>query len=107
MANERRRSLRQNMRLEAMIFDLDGSMVGPCKLMNVSVSGAKLILQAPLEVPDCFLLVLSRKGGVQRQCDVIWRLGASVGIRFAVPAVAEDQEVSFATDTLTRISSRH
>ena len=107
MSNERRRSLRQTMRLEAMIFDIDGSMVGPCTMMNVSVSGAKLILRAPTEVPDSFLLVLSRKGGVRRQCEVIWRSDASIGIRFVVPGAAEDQEVSFTSDTLTRISSRN
>jgi hypothetical protein len=93
MSNERRRSLRQAMRLEAMIFDLDGSMVGPCMMMNVSVSGAKLILPAPTEVPDCFRLVLSRKGGVRRQCEVIWRSEASIGIRFVSPGATEGEEV--------------
>ena len=107
MSNERRRALRQSMRLEAMIFDLEGSMVGPCMMMNISVSGAKLILQEPAEVPDCFVLVLSRKGGVRRQCEVTWRSEASIGVRFVSPGAAEDQEVSFVSDTLTRISSRN
>ena len=93
MPNERRRSLRHPMRLEAMIFDLEGSMVGPCTMMNISVSGAKLILQAPAEVPDCFLLVLSKKGGVRRHCEVTWRSDAGIGVRFVSPVAAEDEEV--------------
>jgi hypothetical protein len=94
MANERRRSLRQAMRLEAMIFDLEGSMVGPCMMMNISVSGAKLILQAPAEVPDCFLLVLSKKGGVRRYCEVTWRSDAGIGVRFVSPAAGEDEAIA-------------
>ena len=107
MPNDRRRKQRQAMRLEALILDLGGSIVARCMVVNISATGAKLILPASTEVPDCFVLVLSKQGGVRRQCEVTWRSEASIGVRFVSPVAVEDREVSFISDMLTRISSRN
>jgi len=94
------------MRWEALILQFDGSVVGRCLLVNVSDSGARLIMSSVEDVPDCFELVLSRKGEVRRQCEVTWRREKSVGVRFVLHASTEDEEVSHISDTLARISSK-
>jgi PilZ domain-containing protein len=107
MSNDRRRALRQDMRWEALVIDLEGLIVGPCILVNVSATGAKLILPEPKVVPDCFVLVLSKKGEVRRQCEVTWRSEKSIGVRFVLSVSPEDKESSFVSDMLARISSRN
>ena len=106
MSNERRRAQRQDMRWEALIVGNEGSIVARCMMINVSASGAKLILPASTEVPDFFVLVLSKNGEVRRQCEVTWRREKSVGVRFVLHASTEDEEVSHISDTLARISAR-
>ena len=105
MSNERRRAQRQDMRWEGLIVGSEGSIVARCMMVNVSASGARLILPAGTEVPDFFVLVLSKKGEVRRQCEVTWRREKSVGVRFVVLASTEEEEVSHISDTLARISS--
>jgi hypothetical protein len=107
MSSERRRALRQDMRWEALMLDPEGSVIDRCMMVNVSATGAKLILPASSAVPDCFVLVLSRKGEVRRQCEVTWREEKSIGVRFVLSVAEEDKEVSHISDTLSRISSKN
>ena len=51
-------------------------------MTDVSASGAKLIMEAGINVPDCFVLTLARNAGVRRDCDVVWRAAKSIGVRF-------------------------
>jgi hypothetical protein len=95
------------MRWEGLIVDSEGSIVNRCMMVNVSASGARLILPAATEVPDCFVLVLSKNGEVRRQCEVTWRREKSVGVRFVLPASTEEQEISHISDTLARISPKN
>jgi hypothetical protein len=94
------------MRWEALILQFDGSVVGRCLLVNVSDSGARLIMSSVEDVPDCFELVLSKKGEVRRQCEVTWRREKSIGVRFIRPGAVAAEEVSHISDTLARFSSK-
>lgn len=63
--------------VQGMIYGADGNMITPCRLRNVSSSGAQLELARDLELPRTFLLSLSKKGEVIRRCTNIRRLSAS------------------------------
>lgn len=53
-------------------------------MFDVSHTGARLVLETNDELPDCFLLLLTRKGGcARRSCRVVWRTGVTVGVKFA------------------------
>jgi hypothetical protein len=107
MGDERRRAQRQDMRWEALIINLDGSIIDRCMIVNVSATGARLVLPASVEVPDAFSLLLSREGKVRRQCEVTWRSEKSIGVRFILPASDDDEEISHISEALTRISNKN
>jgi hypothetical protein len=107
MSNERRRAARQDMQWKGLMLDTAGAIVGRCMMVNVSATGAKLILPEPTAVPDSFVLILAKNGDVRRFCDVTWRAEHSIGVRFVQPTSAEDEEVSFIEDALARLSEGH
>ena len=53
-----------------------------CVISDVSESGARLTVAGNDDVPDSFLLLLSRNGDARRRCRVVWRSGATVGVAF-------------------------
>jgi hypothetical protein len=82
---EQRKHRRQPLRYSAKIM-VDGEQAAArtCTLSDVSQSGARLVLAEDEELPDQFLLLLSANGGARRRCQVIWRDGTSVGVKFAL-----------------------
>ena len=81
-SGEKRRSLRQRVRCKGLIHDDRGSIVAQCFMMDVSASGAKLLIEKGINVPDEFVLTLARNAGVRRYCEVMWRAAKSIGVRF-------------------------
>ena len=79
---EKRRSSRQDVWWKGMIHDDQGSMIAPCFMTNVSASGAKLIIEAGVNVPDGFVLAFARNSRVRRECEVVWRSARTIGVRF-------------------------
>jgi hypothetical protein len=71
MSAEKRRTSRKDMHVQGLIVDVDGSIISPCMMVNVSHTGAKLIPKVPADVPDCFVLLLSKHSHVRRQCEVV------------------------------------
>jgi hypothetical protein len=51
-----------------------------CVVVDISQSGARLVIDTAIELPDQFLLMLSRN--VSRRCTLIWRRERKVGVRF-------------------------
>ena len=94
------------MHWEGLMIDPDGSIINRCMMVNVSATGAKLLLPVSADVPDSFVLILSKKGEVRRQCEVTWRAEKSIGVRFIAPLSAEDDDISYVSDALARISSK-
>jgi hypothetical protein len=76
-------------------------------IVDVSSTGARLVLPEPAELPEAFLLVLSRNGDVRRQCELSWIKEKRVGIRFLRPQPAEQEPVSHMSDALTRFTGQH
>jgi hypothetical protein len=79
---EKRRVPRKDASLKGLIHNDQGSIIAPCFMMDVSASGAKLIIEAGTIVPDLFVLTLARNAAVRRNCEVMWREATSIGVCF-------------------------
>jgi hypothetical protein len=82
MQPEHRKSTRRFVRNGARIVGTDGSALGPCVIIDISGTGARLKTDASEVLPDKFILLLSHDGRLHRQCTVAWRSAKTVGVRF-------------------------
>jgi hypothetical protein len=62
----------------------DDRTLVPCTLLDVSHSGARLMLPGNEDVPDNLVLLHSEHGRARRQCRVAWRRKDKVGVEFVV-----------------------
>ena len=88
MSTHRRASPRRNTQQPGLICNSDGSIVSSCVMTDVSATGAKLILDGAPEVPDEFVLLLSKGGKVHRRCKVIRRFETGIAVKFVLPLAA-------------------
>ena len=68
----------------ARMIAIDGTWHRPCKIFDVSETGAKLQVDgsiAKLQLKEFFLL-LSSTGTAHRRCELAWVNGDEVGARF-------------------------
>jgi hypothetical protein len=62
---------------------LDGGFAArPCVVQDMSASGAKISIQDPNALPATLRLAFSRDARTGRPCQVVWRRGNSVGVKF-------------------------
>ena len=54
----------------------------PCRMVDVSESGARVVSAAAEHVPDEFYLYMTRNGAVGRKCQVAWRAEQQMGLKF-------------------------
>jgi hypothetical protein len=104
MSKEKRIASRQDVRWQGIISDNQGTVFSRCLLVNVSASGAKLVVEFPDKIPDTFVLVLSRNGGVRRVCDVKWHSGSSIGVKFSLSSTQVQETISYINDVLARLT---
>lgn len=60
-----------------------GEEIYPCKLSNMSSTGATLSFDGPTDLPDHFTIQLTPDGKVMRACLVTWREDSDVGVVFS------------------------
>jgi hypothetical protein len=106
MGAEHRSAPRHDLRWQCLIVDMAGEIVGRCTVVNVAISGARIMTKEAAEVPENFVLILSKNGGVRRHCEVVWRKKSDIGVRFVQPQVAEREFSSYVDDTLARIGPK-
>jgi hypothetical protein len=54
-----------------------------CAIADISESGARLTLEHDDDLlPETFVLLLTPDGRTRRECRVVWRDGATVGVEF-------------------------
>jgi len=83
---ELRRKPRRNFHYNASVL-LDGtSPPRPCAISDISDTGARIMLQAECELPERFILLLTRSGEARRHCRLVWRDGLAAGVSFPTPA---------------------
>jgi hypothetical protein len=75
------REVRRVRHLSAWITVQDGA-TNECQVMDISSQGAKVVAATAATLPERFQLAFSR-GGETRSCEVIWRHGKVLGVRFA------------------------
>jgi hypothetical protein len=92
MPKEQRKALRRQVEALGFVYTTDGWPLGECRMINVSAGGARLGHSIAAELPDGFLLSLSKNGSVRRLCQVAWRGKSQIGVRFLV--VEPNQEAS-------------
>src|SRR4051812_34014359 len=62
---------------------LDGGFsVRACRLIDLSGSGIRIMVDAPRDVADGFNLLLSRDAAPGRRCRIKWRKGSEIGAEF-------------------------
>src|SRR5260370_19572122 len=80
------RALRGDRYASAWIF-LNGGADSECQVLDVSLHGAKLVAREPSEVPARFELAFLQNGQKRRICEVMWRRGKMLGIKFVIEAL--------------------
>ncbi len=74
-AERRKRTLKQG-----QIVFRDGQCVLECAILDVSATGARLRPSDTLLCPNEFYLRM--RFGPTRPCEVVWQVGAVLGVRF-------------------------
>jgi hypothetical protein len=90
--DERRRAHRIQFEkpLGAKVMAIDGTWCRECQMVDVSESGAKIVLTDPEAVLTQFFLVLSAFGSpVFRRCKRSWVDGAAMGVAFQKGPISE------------------
>jgi hypothetical protein len=83
--SELRKKPRRHFHYNASVL-LDGtSPPQPCAIADISEAGARLVLARECELPERFILLLTRRGEARRHCRLIWRNGLSAGVEFPTP----------------------
>ena len=82
MAITRKREVRKSLHQPGWIT-LDGGFAArPCVVQDMSATGAKITIDDPNMLPAKLRLALSRDARTGRPCEVVWRRGKSVGVKF-------------------------
>ena len=93
MSRESRREQRKQKRTrrrQAAWVVLDGGVAKiPCVLWDISEGGARIAAAHGNALPDVFGLFLSKDGNSRRFCQVAWRRGSQLGVRFVEDEVAD------------------
>ena len=95
---QRREHVRKPLTYCARIVADDGTWTYPCEIFDISAGGARLAIYCPPETPlaQQFHLHLSEIGQAGRDCEIAWRQGNEIGVRFirtSRPASNTDKDV--------------
>ena len=82
MAVSKKREVRKSLKQPAWITLDGGFAVRHCLVQNISSAGAKLTLEDATAVPKTIRLAFSRDARTGRACQVVWRRGTSIGVKF-------------------------
>ncbi len=80
----KKRETRRSRSQQAWIRLTGGFASRQCTLMDISQNGAKLVVSDPSDIPSSFTLSTQPGETAGRPCQVIWRRGKMVGVRFGV-----------------------
>ena len=53
-----------------------------CQVLDISPVGAKVVIEASASVPERFELAFFQSVDQRRVCEVVWRTGKVLGVRF-------------------------
>ena len=82
MAAAKKREIRKSVQQPGWIT-LDGGFAArSCVVQDLSSTGAKVTVDDPNTLPGRLRLAFSRDARTGRGCEVVWRRGKTVGIKF-------------------------
>jgi hypothetical protein len=82
MALAKKRDVRKSLQQSGWIT-LDGGFAArPCVVQDMSASGAKITVDDPNVLPAKLRLAFTRDARTGRPCEVVWRRGKSLGLKF-------------------------
>ena len=79
--DEKRNSPRQRVLKAAKIITMDNTSVVDCTVRNLSDSGAQLVIEKSVKMPDEFQFFLAN-GDTVRDAELAWHRGDRVGLKF-------------------------
>jgi PilZ domain len=77
-----KREVRKSMQQPGWIILEGGFGARQCVVQDLSSNGAKITIDDPNVLPARLRLAFKRDARTGRNCEVVWRRGKSVGIRF-------------------------
>ncbi len=80
--NNKKRAVRKSLQQPGWISFEGGFAARPCVVHDMSAGGAKITIEDPNSLPGKLRLALSRDTRTGRSCEVVWRRGKSVGVKF-------------------------
>ena len=80
MREQRKHERRLTLKTANIHYDSNGN-ARECAVVDLSDSGACVIVASTTDVPDTFELTTDRDG-LTRDCKVIWRRGNRIGLSF-------------------------
>jgi hypothetical protein len=78
----KKRDTRKSLSQPGWITLEGGFAARPCVVQNMSATGAKITIEDPNSLPAKLKLAFSRDARTGRPCEVVWRRGTSVGVKF-------------------------
>jgi hypothetical protein len=82
MALTKKREERKSLHQPGWITLEGGFAARKCVVQDMSSTGAKITLDDPNTLPARLRLAFARDARTGRRCEVVWRRGKSVGIKF-------------------------
>lgn len=78
----KKREARKSLRQAGWITLEGGFAARRCVVQDISTTGAKILVDDPEIVPGQLRLAFARDARTGRTCQVIWRRGKSLGVKF-------------------------
>jgi hypothetical protein len=78
----KKREMRKSLHQSGWITMEGGFAARSCVVHDISTTGAKVTIDDPNTLPAKLKLAFSRDARTGRNCEVVWRHGKSVGIKF-------------------------
>ena len=94
--------------LPAAIMGIDGTWSRQCLVEDISETGAQISFEGSIEGLPLkeFFLVLAKRGGAYRRCEMVWLNGETIGVRFLARTFGDPaQRRTRARSALTRAES--
>ncbi|MDB5616203.1 PilZ domain-containing protein [Tardiphaga sp.] len=84
MAVTKKRDVRRSVQQAGWITLEGGFAARPCTVLDLSATGAKIVIDDPTSVTTAKVrLAFTRDARTGRNCEVVWRRGKTLGVRFS------------------------
>ena len=78
----KKREVRKSLKQSGWITLEGGFAARQCVVEDMSATGAKITINDPNSLPAKLRLAFARDARTGRNCEVVWRRGKSVGVKF-------------------------